>query len=387
MAIQNYCLGCKNANPLDAKKCRKCGATFTKDNRKFRVDVSVKGQRITRMADNLTLARELEASIKADMLRQEFDVTVHKAKKKAMTLGELWSKHYLPWAKEHKKSWHDDEWYFNRHLESRFGAKALDAITALDIERMKLDLKKGTSKNGRPYAAATIKHQIVILRRLFNLACKWGLHTGSNPVASVQIPKLDNEITEFLSEDELRRLFEVLHQWPFADTASFIKFAILTGFRQGELIKLTWDDVDLERSLITLRDPKGTKTETLPISQEALGVLREIPATHSLIFPGPGGKPKAKSTVRLAWNRIKKAAGISADFRFHGLRHSYASWLVSNGVDLAVVQKLMTHKHATTTQRYAHLMPGAVKDAAAKSGKLFSAVSSTMDNVVELVKN
>ena len=387
MAIQNYCLGCKNANPLEAKKCRKCGTTFTKDNRKFRVDVSVKGQRITRMADNLTLAREIETAIKSDLIREEFDVTVHKVKKKVMPLGELWNKHYLPWAKEHKKSWRDDEWYYNRHLEPRFGAKTLDAITPLDIERMKLDLKRSTNKTGKPYAAATIKHQIVILRRLFNLARKWGLYNGSNPVAAVQIPRLDNQVTEFLSEDELRRLFEVLHQWPFADTASFIRFAILTGFRQGELIKLLWDDVDFERSLVTLRDPKGTKTETLPISQEALGVLREIPATHSLIFPGPGGKPKAKSTVRLAWNRIKKAAGISADFRFHGLRHSYASWLVSNGVDLAVVQKLMTHKHATTTQRYAHLMPGAVKDAAAKSGKLFSAVSSTMDNVVELVKN
>lgn len=383
MAIHLYCQKCFTSNGLDSKVCSGCKTPFGRD-RKYRVQLAVKGRRTSRVVDNLTIARELEASIKADMVREEFDVTVHKAKKKAMTLRELWSKHYLPWAKEHKKSWRDDEWYYNRHLDPRFGAKALDAITPIDIERMKLDLKKSSNKNGKPYAAATIKHQIVILRRLFNLSRKWGLYAGGNPVDSVQIPKLDNQITEFLTEDELVHLFEVLHQWPFADTASFIRFAILTGFRQGELIKLTWDDVDFERSLVTLRDPKGTKTETLPISQEALAVLRELPATHSLIFPGPGGKPKAKSTVRLAWNRIKKAAGISADFRFHGLRHSYASWLVSNGVDLAVVQKLMTHKHATTTQRYAHLMPGAVKEAATKGGKLFSSVATKASNVLEL---
>ena len=85
------------------------------------------------------------------------------------TLGELWAR-YLPWAKEHKKTWDDDMFNYQKHLEPRFGKKRLDAIAPIDIERMKLELKKGLNKNGKPYAAATIKHQLVLLNRLFNLA-------------------------------------------------------------------------------------------------------------------------------------------------------------------------------------------------------------------------
>ncbi len=121
MSIQIFCPKCKTSSALNAKVCGKCQKPFDRT-RKYRVQVSVKGQRITRVADNLTIAKELESSIKADMVREEFDITHHKAKKKPVTLGELWEK-YLPWAKENKKSWRDDEWYYRKHLEPRFGDK------------------------------------------------------------------------------------------------------------------------------------------------------------------------------------------------------------------------------------------------------------------------
>ena len=100
MAIHIYCTGCYTSNGLDAKSCSNCGATFGRD-KKYRVCVSVKGKRVTRVIDNLTIARETEAAIKGDMVRGEYEI---KQDKKTPTLGEVWSK-YLPWAKEHKKSW------------------------------------------------------------------------------------------------------------------------------------------------------------------------------------------------------------------------------------------------------------------------------------------
>ena len=126
---------------------------------------------------------------------------------------------------------------------------------------MKLDLKKGLNKRGKPYAPATIKHQLVILRRLYNLARKWGVYAGASPLESVSMPKIDNQITEFLRDEELVRLLDTLDKWPFQESAAFVKFALFTGLRRGELFKLTWDDVDFERGLIRLRDPKGGKTE------------------------------------------------------------------------------------------------------------------------------
>jgi hypothetical protein len=206
MAIHIFCTSkmengkiCKTSNALGALKCSNCGVIFGRD-KKYRVCVSVKGERATRVVDNLTLARQKEATLKADLEREDMDIK--KKKKKAPTLNEVWQK-YLPWAKENKKSWINDLRYYCLHLEPGFGKKRLDAISPIDIERMKTELKKGVNKRGKPYAPATIKHQLVIIRRLFNLARKWNLYSGKNPIESVTMPRLDNQKTEFLTDDEL----------------------------------------------------------------------------------------------------------------------------------------------------------------------------------------
>jgi integrase len=353
---------------LNLKTCPKCGTLFTRDNRKYRVSVSIKGQRVNRILDNLTLARETEASIKGDMIRGEYDIASHKTNK-TPTMNQVWEK-YLLWAKEHKKSWRDDEYYYRKHIEPRFGTRQLDNVKGFDIEKMKLDLKKDMNARGKPYAAQTIKHQICILRRLYNLAKKWGLYDGGNPVDTVQMPKVNNRRTECLSDEELGRLIETLDAWPCVDSAAFVKFALYTGLRRGELFRLEWDHIDFERGWITLKNPKGGIDQTLPISDQALDVIRVLSVESKYVFPGKAGG--MRTDFKGPWDRIRKAADLPEDFRLHGLRHNFASHLVSNGVDLAVVKELLTHKDMSTTQRYAHLRPDAVKDAARRAGELLS---------------
>jgi integrase len=367
MAIFIYCKECKSTSTLTAKQCGKCGAAFGRD-RKLRVSVKVKGRCVVRIVDNLTLAREVESAIRGDLVRAEYDIKTHQVTA-IPTLNDLWAK-YLPWAKEHKKTWDDDFFHYRKHLEPRFGNKALDSIMSFDVEKMKSELKKGRNALGKPYQPATIKHQLVLLRHLYNIARKWGIYDGKNPLDSVQMPKLDNQVTEFLSDEELSRLLDVLEHWPFRESAAFVKFAMLTGVRRGELFKLQWDHIDVERGLVKLVDPKGTKTVTIPVSQEALAVLSELNRTSIFVFPGDNGKQR--TDFKGPWLRIRKAAGLPAGFRFHGLRHNFASYMISNGVDLAVVGALLTHKDAATTQRYAHLRPDAVRKAAMKSGNLLT---------------
>ena len=369
MAIHIFCTHCKTSNGLDAEQCSKCGIAFGRS-RKYRVCVSMKehrGRRITRVVDNLTLAREAEAAIKTEILKG--DLGINQKTKPTSTLGEVWAK-YLPWAKEHKKTWDDDMFNYQKHLEPRFGKKRLDTISPIDIERMKLELKKGLNKNGKPYSAATIKHQLVLLNRLFNLAKKWRLYAGDNPVEEVEMPRLDNHRTEFLTEQEAINLAKVLENWPCQYSVAFIRFTLLTGFRRGELFKLTWDDVDFERGLVTLREPKGGKTLTTNVSPEALDVLRGMEVSSPYVFPGKDGGQR--TDFKGPWKRIRKAAGLSPNFRFHGLRHNFGSTLASAGVDLQVIQKLLGHKDYRTTLRYAHLAPGVIKDAAIKSGELLT---------------
>jgi integrase len=379
MAIHLYCPKCYTSNGLDAKECSNCKIPFGK-NRRFRVAVSVKGQRFTRVVDSLTVAREIESTAKSDMVRGEFDITHHKTKKEP-TMAEIWAR-YLPWAQEHKKSWRDDRYYYTKHLEPRFGNKTLPSITTLDVERMKSELKKGLSARSEPYAPATIKHQVVLLRRLFNLAVKWGLYDGKNPVHGVHMPHVDNQKTEYLSAEELARLHQVLDNWPFDDSAAFVKFALYTGLRRGELFKLTWEAIDFERGLLRLVEPKGKRTVAIPVSDAALDVLHGLARTSPFVFPGKNGKQR--TDFKGPWQRIRKAAELPEGFRFHGLRHHFASALVSNGVDLAIVRELLTHKDMTTTQRYAHLAPGAVKTAAQKSAALLGPKRGGTGRIVNL---
>lgn len=367
MSVQNYCDKCFSSTSLGATKCKKCGAFFKGKGRKYRVAVYVGGQRVSKVVDSLKLAKELDAAFKADLLRGNFDLI--QKPPEIPTLGAIWDR-YIKWAKEHKKSWLTDLKYYQKHIEPRFSKKNLDKISPIHLEKLKSDLKKGLNKRGVPYAPQTIKHQLVIIRRLFNLAAKWGLYTGPNPVSQVQLPKIDNQITEFLTDEQLTNLLIILDNWPKPDTVAFIKFALFTGLRRGELFKLKWSDVDFDKHLITLRKPKGGVTVTLPISSQAIDVINDLPRSSEYVFPGKDGE--MRNNFSGPWQRIREAAGLPKDFRFHGLRHHFASTLVSHGADLMVVKELLTHKDAKTTQRYAHLAPGAVRQAAELAGKLIS---------------
>lgn len=189
MAIQIYCVTCRSSCSLDLKKCPKCQTVFGRDNRKYRVSVSVKGRRVNRIVDNLTIARKVEATIKRDMVRSEFNI---EKPNPIPTLNDVWQK-YLPWAKEHIKSWMTDDFFYRKHLEPRFGKKRLDSIAPLDIERLKIGMGKTVTPQGKPYSKATIKHQLILLRKLYNIARRWGLYDGKSPLEHVEIPKLNNQ--------------------------------------------------------------------------------------------------------------------------------------------------------------------------------------------------
>ena len=366
MAINIHCQKCKSSIKLNSKKCEKCGEPVPKKNKKYRVCVRVNGKRETKVVNNLELARDIEGKLKINNVRGDFNI--HK-KKEAITLDEFWKK-YLPWLKENKKSWISDGYNYKKHLKSEFGNKPLDAISPFAIESFVVKMKKEKNKGGAPLAVATIKHQLVLLTRIYSVASKWGLYTGENPCQKVSKPKLNNHVTEFLNDDELNRLIDTLDTWPNKMTAGFIYFLLHTGLRRGELFKLTWKDVDLDRQVLILKDPKGKLDQTLPMSDKASDVIKNLPKEFKTpwIFYGKNGSQR--KDFKGPWLRVRKAAGLPENFRLHGLRHHFASSLVSAGVDLYTVQNLLTHKDASTTMRYAHLADQTLRDAVRLSDKL-----------------
>ena len=189
---------------------------------------------------------------------------------------------------------------------------------------------------------------------------------------TITMPRVDNETTEDLDADELARLIQAIEDEPNIQAANFMRLAMFTGMRRGELFKLEWRDVDFDRGFIHIREPKGGKSQKIPLNDAARNVLEGHPRVEGspFVFPGQGGKQRV--TIQVASNRIKARAGLPADFRpLHGLRHLFASTLASSGqVDMLTLQKLLTHKSPNMTRRYSHLRDDALKQASEVAGNL-----------------
>jgi len=365
MPIQLYCGKCRSYLPIETKVCPKCRAKIPTEGKRYRVDVSLGRKRLYQFTHSLTLAKEIESSLKADLLRNAYDIQAHK-QKQAPTLDEAWAR-FEEWAKVNKaKSWTTDLVNYRKHLQPRFGNKPMDTIAPIHIEGMKAEMKREVTPQGRVgYADATVRHQLVLLNHIYRKARTWRLYLGENPVEQVRKPKLDNVRCEFLTSDEMERLLTTLAEWPCRQTANIISLAVFTGLRKGEILKLQWKHIDLERKTLRIDDPKGKVSSTIPLCDSAVEVLRNVPVTDSpYVFPGPDGG--RKTTFVDPWHRVRAAAGLNPQLRFHSLRHNFASWLVSSGVDLYVVGKLLCHKDVKTSTRYAHLADSALRQAASK---------------------
>jgi len=353
MAINIHCV-CKSDSHLNAKKCGKCGTPFPAD-RKYRVVVKrMDGKRVSKVVDTLQQAKKLETVLKANVFERKY-----LGFRDQFTFGEVWEK-YLAWAKGHKKTWRDDVMLWEKHIAPILASKPMEQITALDINGILGGMRS------REYAPATVRHVHVRIKRIYNWASQMSLYEGVNPATKIKPPRVNNERTECLSREQIDKLLAVLDSWPNQRLALLVRFALLTGFRRGEVFGLRWDNVDLENGFVTLRDTKGGKDSTLPVSTDALEVLRRakevLPSpTCPLVFPNRSGQKR--KWFGNSWTAIKCRAGIPQEFRFHGLRHTFASHLASSGkVSMYTLQKLLTHKSPQMTQRYAHLFEQTLRD-------------------------
>jgi integrase len=244
----------------------------------------------------------------------------------------------------------------------------------------------------------------------------------ANPIAGVKLSKIDvSRSPRFLLADEEARLrralddreeqlrrgrdsanaFRAVRRYrllpdlrarAFADHLKpLVIVALNTGCRRGELFKLTWENVNLTNSRITVQGPtaKSSTTRHIPLNTEAAATLQhwradldelqrgakpgpktKQPPERNWVFPGKNG---ARLThVRRAWESALRSAQITR-FRFHDLRHTFASKLVMAGVDLNTVRELMGHSDISMTLRYAHLAP---EHKAAAVAKLLMPISS-----------
>jgi integrase len=259
-------------------------------------------------------------------------------------------------------------------LLPEFGSRKLAAIERADVERLYRQITgKGT--------LIRANRALSTLSAIFKAAVDWKL-IAENPCRGVKLNR-EHGRARYMDATEITRLTIVLDELrdQEPDGVDCIEFMLLTGCRRGEALTARWRDIDLDAGVWT-KPPGSVKTRRehrVPISPNVVTLLRNrrtkragaIPLRPSeeLVFPLGGGdlKPREGKLDR-AWFRIRRKAGI-ADVRMHDLRHSFASTLIGEGLDLYVVGKMLGHARTTSTARYAHLSDGPLRAAAEIMGR------------------
>lgn len=298
----------------------------------------------------------------AEQAAKEAEQEAREVKQSRWTIAKLWDLYGETYS-QNKVIKHEGH-KFDNYLRKEVGDKEPCELQALDVDRLRIRLQK----QGKHTTAARV---LELLRRTVN----FGLKRGLTPPLSfkIEVPKLNNEVTEDLTEGEVQALLNALNTDPDQKAANVMRLALYSGMRRSEILKLRWEDVDFERGFIRLVDPKGGRDQIIPMNGYVRTILTGIERVQDNPFVFPGKFPGTHLTeCRISLNRIKKAAGLPKGFRpLHGLRHSFASTLASSGqCDLFTLQRLLTHKSPLMTQRYAHLRDDALKRASELAGDL-----------------
>jgi len=301
-------------------------------NNKWCADFYIEGERLRIAAPTKEMAEQIVITSKADALRGRFRLKKHTT---VPTLAQF-SIRYMQYAITNKRSWKRDQVSI-KNLEREFSNVRLDQITAFRIEQYKQERLEKVS-------AATVNRELACLKYMISLAVEWDL-ISKNPVKGIKMLKEDEREPFILDSEQEKRLLECCtdHIRPI------VQVALNTGMRLNEILQLRWKDVDFDNVAITIREKvaKSGKSRTIPINNTLKLVLRSLPRTGAYVFGGDKPYGSVQTSFKLA---IKKA-GLDGLW-FHDLRHTFATRLAANGVDIITIQNLLGHHSVVLTQRY-----------------------------------
>lgn len=290
---------------------------------------------------------------------------------------------YMPWFKAHHKGYEKTLHTLNNNFAAVMSQR-IDAISGRDLERIRTSWMQAGNK------AATVNRKMGSISGVFSRAVEWE-YIGTHPMVKLKQLKVDSlGLVRYLDNDETRRLRQALddrqdeiraeresaNQWradrskqqmqslmqiPFTDHLKpMVLLSLNTGMRRGELFDLKWSAVNFSTNTITAAGDttKTSDTRHIPMNKETVSVLgqwKKQAGESQYVFPSQeGGRLE---DVKSAWLRLLKRAKIEG-FRWHDMRHDFASRLVMAGVPLNTVRDLLGHSDIKMTLKYAHLAPG-----------------------------
>jgi integrase len=239
-----------------------------------------------------------------------------------------------------------------RLLIEAIGDLPLSSITPRHIDTFK-------SRRLNVIKPVTVNLELRTLKAALNTAKRWNLIT-ENPCDKVKRLSLPDQPPIYFKRDDLEKLLGQIQECWLKDV---VVFAVMTGLRRGEIANLQWRDVNLEKRIISIHSSptfrtKFGKNRLVPLNESAVQLLRirmglstsdfVFSLNDKKIFPG---------WIQAKFKRYVFQAGLGNELHFHSLRHTFASWLVQDGVSIFEVQKLLGHSNIAVTQVYSHLQP------------------------------
>lgn len=323
-----------------------------------------------------------------DIQAERKQLKVEAENRKFQTLRGFIDHKYKPWVLEHRKSGKETVKRIERNFGNFYDKRLMD-VNAWVIEKWRSErLKAGIGRE-------TVNRDVVSLKAALSKALEWDV-IPSHPLTKVKPLKLDSTgKVRYLNEAEEKRLRKALqtrdikikserdsgNKWRearghellpnlfdchYADHITpIILLTINTGLRRGELFSLKWMDINLKTKIVTVQGEtaKSGTTRHIPLNVESLEVLKNWKAQNkgeTRVFSGKDGA--RMDNIKSGWSTVVTNAKIN-NFRFHDLRHTFASNLVMKGVPLNTVRELLGHSDLKTTLRYAHLAPDHKADA------------------------
>lgn len=333
-------------------------------NGNWQFEFMINGKRYHRSVPEATTKRQaekVEAVFKGELLQGRYKLAEGKKYPKLNKLIEM----YLDYSKQNKISYKVDEYTTSVFLEV-IGDKTIDEITPLVIERWKKYRKnckaKTTTKNGykeldRLVSKSAINREMRSLSKMFSIAVDNGW-LENNPFFKVKKFREENKQMRVLTPAEEKVLLE-------KSEGCYIKpiliCALHTGMRSAEIKNLKWSCVNFEEGYLDVLKTKSGRPRQIPLSNLLVSELSNIKRLSSYVFTNPKTL-KPYTNIRDRFMDICEKNGIDS-IRFHDLRHTAATRMVSSGIDIVVVQDILGHANLSVTQRYSHPVPDRKKKA------------------------
>ena len=319
-------------------------------------------------ADAKKKAKELKSML---ALGQDIKSRDKDDDRESITFSEFFEQQAKPHILQRKRSSRADIGKYNTRVKKEFGSMKLSEIERHDIQQFITRLRQ------EGLAPATCDRYLAMLSGVLRLACDWG-YLSNNVAKGIPMFLIDNKVENFLSDDEMVKLMQVLKNDENRVVCSMMIYLLASGARLNEAQMVKWEHIDLENRVwrIPATNSKSKRVRSVPLNDMAIMALKENTGDTGYVFRSPRGDGKQPyNNIHKSWYRIRNKAGLS-HLRCHDLRHSHASLLINSGRSLYEVQKILGHSTPIMTQRYAHLSTKTLQEASNAAG---DAIQAAMD--------